>query len=177
MFNMEDTLTYIQIEEIKQKMQKEIFNLEYEMSLLVNLGFEKSKAIELLLLVEKSYREDLFYEIKEKNEIEEKGNIAFGAILIFSMFVSIMGNNNGFLIVVSVLAACFAGYFGFPNKPIAGLFGFATGAILMPIVTSYYLQGRESFIIIEFIIPVLLSFGPGLLVKYLISKMMYSSED
>lgn len=174
---MKDTLTFTQIRELKEKMQKGTFTLGHEIFMLVELGFERRKAKELLLLVMKSYKEDLFYKIKEEKEIEEKGNIAFGAIVMLSIFISILGNNSGFLIVFSIIAACFAGLFGFPNKPIAGLFGCVIGAILMPIITAFYLKGRESFLNIELLIPIILSFGPALLIKYLISKMMYSDED
>lgn len=174
---MKNTLTYAQIRELKEKMQKGSFILGHEIFLLVDEGFERGKAEALLLSVVKSYKEDLFNKIKEDKEIEEKGKIAFGAIVMFSVFVSIFGNNSGFLIVLSIIAACFAGFLGFPNKPIAGVSGCVVGAILMPVVSAFYLKGRDSILNIELLIPILFSFGPGLLIKYLISKMMYSDEE
>jgi hypothetical protein len=174
---MKDSLTFSQIKELKDKMQKGTFVLGHEIFLLVDLGFERSKAEELLSKVMKSHKEDLFYKIKEEREIEEKGNIAFVVIVMFSSFVSILGNNSGFLIFLSIIAACFAGFLGFPNKPIAGLMGCVIGAILMPILTGYYLKGRDSFFSIELLIPIIFSFGPGFLVKMLVSKLMYSEED
>jgi len=174
---MHSELTYSQIQDFKGKLKAGTFNLQLELQKLIDLGFEEETAKRLLLNVFKSHKDDLFEEAKEKKETEEKGSLAFTVVMITSLMVALLANNNGFMILLSIVVACFAGYYGYPNKPISAMIGFAFGTIIMPFACAYYLRGRESFINIELLIPVLISFGPAYLVKYLLSKMLYSNED
>lgn len=174
---MNNELTYTQIEELKKKLKTGTFNVEFEINKLLVAGYDQEIAKELLLKVIKSHKEDLFYKAKETEETAEKGNIAFGAVMMTSLLVAMLGDNSGFLILLSIAVACLAGYFGFPDKPIPAMIGFTIGAIIMPFACAYYFSGRGTILNIELLIPTAISFGPGFLIKYFLSKMLYSDED
>ena len=174
---MYNELTYTQIQELKRKIKAGTFDDEFEINKLIILGFESAKARELVLKVFKSYKDDLFDAAKEKNESEDRSNVAYLVAIMPSIFIALVGGNNGLLILISIVIACGAGYYGFPDKPIAAMIGFAVGAIILPFACGFYLRGRSSFINIELLIPIFISYGPALLIKYALSKMLYSDED
>ncbi|TDW46074.1 hypothetical protein EV144_107268 [Flavobacterium sp. 270] len=174
---MPTELTYQQTEELKKKLRAGTFDANLELIQLIRLDFDPITAKELLAKVIKSYKDDLYNETKEKKELEDRGSIAFGVTIMTSIMVALLGGNNGLLILISIAVACGAGYYGYPNKPIAAVVGFAFGAIVLPFACAYYLRGRESFINVELLIPIFISFGPGFLIKYVLSRMLYSDED
>lgn len=174
---MYSELTYTQIQELKSKIKSGVFDAELEVNKLIILGFESAKAKELVLKVMKSYKDDLFDDAKEKKELEERSNVAFLFAVMPSIFIALFGGNNGLLILISIVVACCAGYYGYPQKPIAAMIGFSVGAIIMPFACGFYFRDRSSFINLELLIPILFSFGPGLLIKYALSRMLYSDED
>lgn len=170
-------LSYNHIAGIKERIHTGAFSEAHEIDTIMQLGFDVSASKELLKEVVYSYKEELYFELKEKKEIEEKADIAVTIAIITSLLISVMAYDNGFLIILSIIIAGFAGFMGYPIKPIAGAAGLVTGAILMPFAVGTYLQNRDSFFSIEMIIPMALCFGPALLIKYLISKLMYSDDN
>lgn len=178
MKNMEEEkLSFKQKEGIKSQIKSGNFSENELIKSVMDLGFNEATAISFLSKIIKDLKEELYYKLKEEKELEERGNIAMTVTIIVSLLVGVMGRGNSGLIILSVIVACFAGFLGFPKKPIAGLAGCLVGAVLMPIVAAFYLKGRNSFFTLEMIIPIAISFGPALLIKYLVSKLMYSDDN
>jgi hypothetical protein len=174
---MDNELSYSKQEELVNKLKKGNFDAETEISILTESGFEEEKAKEELLKVIKSYKAALFDDIKETKKAKEKENIAWFVVWMCSLLIAMLGDNSASLLLVSVVIAGTAGYLGFPNKPIPTMVCFITGALIMPFACAIYFRNRETYLNLELLIPAALSFGPGLLLKYALSKMMYPAED
>jgi hypothetical protein len=172
-----EKLSFKHSEEIKKQLKAGSFSEADEIRKIMQLGYDEPTAFNLLVRVIKEYKQELYRQLKEEKEIEEKGNIASTVAIGTSLLVSIMGQNSSFLLLLSIVIACGAGFIGYPKKPIAGVVGLMTGAILMPFIINAYLGGRSSFFTLEMIIPIVFSYGPGLLVKYLISKYFYEEDN
>jgi hypothetical protein len=173
---MDNELSYSQQEELKNKIRKGDFDAETEINNLIKSGFEEQKAKEELLKVIKNYKEDLFYEAKEAKENEEKGNIAVFAVIFSSLLIAMFGGQSGIMVLVSLLIACLAGFYGFPKNPIPAVVGFAVGAIIMPFAVGFYLRGRDTFLNLELFIPMIMAFGPAFLIKYILSKLIPAND-
>lgn len=174
---MDNELSYNQIEELKNRMRNETFDIQYEIKNLERLGYDREIASELILKVAKGFKEELFYEVKEAKEAKDKENIAWFVVWMSSLLIAMVGDNSAPLIFVSVVIAAAAGYLGFPNKPIPAMACFITGAFIMPFACAIYFKNRQTYLNLELLIPAAISFGPGLLLKYILSKMMYPLED
>jgi hypothetical protein len=116
------------------------------------------------------------YKANEKRDYSDRNIIALGLAIISSISVAILGENSVSLIMLSIVLACFAGYYGHPKKAIPAMIGFSIGAILMPFACQFYFGSRSTYTNIELLIPTFLSFGPALLIKFLLTKMMYSED-
>jgi hypothetical protein len=173
---MNNELSYSQQEELKNKIKRGAFDAETEISNLMKLGFEQEKAKEELLKVIKSYKEDVFYEVKEAKETEEKGNIAVFAVIFCSLMIAMFGGQSAIMVLVSLVVACLAGFYGFPKNPIPAVVGFAVGTLLMPFACGYYLRGRDTFLNLELFIPMIMAFGPAFLIKYILSKLISAND-
>lgn len=173
---MDNELSYSQQEELKNKIRNGNFDAETEINNLVGSGFEPEKAREELLKVIKSYKEDLFYEVKEAKESEEKGKIAAFTVVFSSLLIALLGGQSGIMILVSLVVACVAGFYGFPKNPIPAVVGFAVGAILMPFAVGFYLRGRDTYLNLELFIPMIMAFGPAFLIKYILSKLIPAND-
>lgn len=174
---MEQKLTYAQQEELKNKIKAETFSMQELLASVMNLGFDEAAATKIVSNSIKDYKEELYFRLKEDKKIQERGNIAIMFTIMLSLVVSIMGKGNNILIMISIIAASIAGFIGYPKKPLAGLAGFLVGSFLMPIVAGFYLKGRDSFFTLELIIPIALSFGPALLIKYVVTRFMYNENE
>lgn len=173
----EEKLSFKQKEDIKSQIKSGNFSENELIKSVMAFGFNEPSAISFVSKIIKDLKEELYYKLKEEKELEEKGNIAITVTITTSLLVAVMGRSNSGLIILSITVACLAGFLGFPRKPLAGLAGCLVGAVLMPIVTAYYLKGRNSFFTLEMIIPIAISFGPAFLIKYLISKLMYNDDN
>ncbi|CAI2765810.1 hypothetical protein [Flavobacterium collinsii] len=174
---MEKEFTYQQTLDLKNKLKAGTFKRELEFFNLIDQGYEPDQVKKILDNLLKSHKDDLFIEAKEAEKAKERDKISFAAVIIISALIGILGGNNGLMILVSVVAACMCGYWSSPENPIPAMTGYGIGAFLMPIFCAFYLKGRNSYFSIEILIPLLFSFGPGLLIKYLLSLLMPSDQE
>jgi len=174
---MDNELSYSQIEKLKNRMRNGTFDIEYEIKNLEILGYDREIASTLILKVAKGFKEELFYEAKEAKQAKDKENGAWFVVWMSSLLIAMLGDNSASLILVSVVIAGAAGFIGFPDRPIPAIACFITGALIMPFACAIYFRNRETYLNLELIIPAAFSFGPGLLLKYALSKMMYPAED
>jgi hypothetical protein len=175
--DMTNELTNSQIQDLKNKIKAGAFDIDLEKNNLICLGFEQQTAKELVMDVIRSYKYDLLSKANEKRDYNDRNIIALGLAIVSSISVTVLGDNSVTMIMLSIVLACFAGYYGHPKKAIPAMIGFTIGAIIMPYACQFYFNSRDTtFINIELLIPVFFSFGPALLIKYLLSKIMYSED-
>jgi hypothetical protein len=174
--NMNNELTHSQIQDLKDKIKAGAFDIDFEKNNLICLGFEQQTAKELVMDVIRSYKYDLLYKENEKRDYNDRNIIALGLAIVSSVSVAVLGGNSVPMIILSIVLACFAGYYGHPKKAIPAMIGFTIGAIIMPFACQFYFSNRNTFTNIELLIPVFISFGPALVIKYLLSKIMYSED-
>lgn len=174
--NMNNELTNTQIQDLKDKIKAGAFDIDFEKNNLICSGFEQQTAKELVMDVIRSYKYDLLSKANEKREYNDRNIIALGLAIVSSISVAVLGGNSVTMIMLSIVLACFAGYYGHPKKAIPAMIGFTIGAIIMPYACQFYFNSRNTFINIELLIPVFISFGPALIIKYLLSKIMYSED-
>jgi hypothetical protein len=174
--NMNNELTNSQIQDFKNKIKAGAFDIDFEKNELICLGFEQQTAKELVMDVIRSYKHDLLYKANEKRDYSDRNIIALGLVIVSSISVVVLGGNSVTMIMLSIVLACFAGYYGHPKKAIPAMIGFTIGAIMMPFACQFYFNSRDAFVNIELLIPIFISFGPALLIKYLLSKIMYSED-
>ncbi|MRX69142.1 hypothetical protein SAMN06265349_104173 [Flavobacterium resistens] len=171
---MQTDFSYAKQEEIKKKLRAGTFDANQELIDLIRLGYDPVTAKELLTKVIKSHKDDLYEETKEAKATEERSNVAFGAVVMITTFLGMFGGNDGLVIVISVMVACFCGYYGNQDNPIPGMVGYAIAAVIMPFACGFYFKGRSTILNLEILIPLLFSFGPGLLIKYILSQILPS---
>ncbi|MFB9077821.1 hypothetical protein ACFFLS_00085 [Flavobacterium procerum] len=173
---MLNELTYKQIEELKRKLRIGTFDSNLELAELIRLGFDPVTAKDLLVNLIKSHKEDLFNEAKEKEKSDERSNISLFAITMIAIFFGMFGGTDGTVVLFVILAALACGYFGNPQDPLPGMVGYTVAAMIMPFACGYYFKGRSTFLNLEILIPYFIAFGPGLLIKYGLSRLLSSNE-
>jgi hypothetical protein len=170
-------LTSEHIKRIKSTLKDGTFNELLELFKIVSLGIQEEEAKMLLNNVIKEYKEELYYDVKDKNEIEENENLAFGLLIMASLLVSIFAASNVFFIFLLAIFGIVIGYWGYSKHPIAGAIGCFVAATLTPFAVNFYLAGRSSFFNLELLIPIAFSFGPGFLLKYILVKFVFEEDE
>ncbi|MEN2415655.1 hypothetical protein [Flavobacterium mesophilum] len=171
---MQTEFSYSKTEELKKKLRNGTFDANFELIELIRLGYDPIHAKELLAKVVKSYKDDLYEETKEAKKSEERKNIAFSAVIIITSLIGLLGDNSGMMVLIAIIAACLCGYYGNQEDPLPAMVGYTVAALIMPFACAFYFQGRSSFLNLEMLIPLLVSFVPGLLIKYILSKILPS---
>jgi len=173
---MHNKLSYDQTAELRKRMRNDTFDREYEIKTLIRLGYHPDIADLLISNVVLGFQDQLFDEIKEAKQSRDKKEFVRCIVIMFSVFNTVLGENNIFLTLITVIIACLAGYFAFPEKRILAISGFVFGCIAMPFIYTHYLQNTD-YPNLKVIILTAFSFGPAVLVKYIVSKLKYSEED
>ncbi|MBW1658321.1 hypothetical protein [Flavobacterium quisquiliarum] len=174
---MYNKLTQNQEAELRNRMRNGTFDSEYEIKSLVRIGYDPGIADFLVNKVVLDFKDELSQEIKESKQTEDKKNVAWCILWASSLFSAMMGEMNIWIILISLVIASFAAYWGFPKRRIAAIAGFVITALMMPFAFDYYLRNKETYMRFELFIPAAVAFGTGLLVKYILSKLMYSDND
>ncbi|WP_289663684.1 hypothetical protein [Flavobacterium panacagri] len=171
---MQTDLSYTKTEELKKKLRAGTYDGNQELIELIRLGYDPILAKEMLSKVIKMHKDDLYEETKEAKETEEREKIAFSAVIMITTFLSMFAGDSSIIILISIIVACFCGYYGNQDNPIPGMVGYTLAAMIMPFACGFYFEGRSTFLNLEILIPLFFSFGPGLLVKYILSRILPS---
>ncbi|TDW46075.1 hypothetical protein EV144_107269 [Flavobacterium sp. 270] len=173
---MEGKLSYNQVVELRNRMRNDTFDKEYEIKTLIRLGYHPDIAAMLITNVVLGFKDELAEEIEEAKKVHGRREFTWIIVLASSVFITNLGNNGLVCILLSLVIAILAGYFGFPEKRIPAIAGFVTGTFLMVIFNSYPIKKEEHYSNILLLIELAISYGFGLLVKYILSRLMYSNK-
>ena len=174
---MDPVLTDDQRESLKARILANQSTFKGELEMLVAQGMEPEAAKDLLIREIKAMKRDAFNKAVEEQQSGERQKLLF--ILVF--FLSVIGPFMGvtaiwwYLLVIAV--AGISGYYAYRNKPIAGVVAALVFAIAFPLAVNFYLEGRESMIKIEIVIPMVMAAIPAWLAYYVLSKTVYPNED
>lgn len=174
---MNDQLTNNQTIELRNRMRNGTFDSEYEIKTLIRSGYDPQKAEFLVNKVVIDFKDEFIDEINQEKKRKNREHGAWFIVIMSSILIFYTGRDASTeLVLISIVIACLAGYFGFPKKPFPAIIGFAVGCLLMPFVLSFFLKNKQSLYVAEFIFPAAVCFGPAALVKYLLDKLLYSRK-
>jgi hypothetical protein len=152
-------------------------SIDNEVKKLVDAGLRKETAEQLVHDVVKTHRQKLFKKALQREQNDEMR----GATYMVAFMISIIGPcfeiTSLLWYFVAMLIAGFAGYYGYKDKPVAGITGAILLVILFPVMYSFYFSGRSSFIGFELIIPMLMAIVPAFLTGLLIAAVFYPNKE
>jgi len=155
-----------------------LFNFQPEKVVenLIKAGLDEDRAKVFVseLVVEK---ENTF--IGDDDEPQPSGERKLTAFFILFIIsgVSVLSNIDS--PVLYLIVACiggFAGYYGYPHKPWAGILSISIAAIAFPYFFHMYFSGRERFIVIELFIPMILAALPAIFVMLSVTEIFYPTK-
>ena len=170
---MPSPLPQQQLNEIRQDISSGTFLYETAMQKLMQSGLDEESARQLLLTVAKEHRKELFDQRLQKQNAEGVREVTYIVTFMVAALGPVFNIKAALWYFVAMLIAAVAGYYGYKDKPAAGIIGSILVVILLPITYNYYFSGRSSYIKIEFLIPALLAIIPAAIVAYLISLLFY----
>jgi hypothetical protein len=174
---MNKQLTYQQIKNIREAYLKDKLSIEKQIIELLVAGFDEPTAEYLVANVIKDYKQELFDEAQEKETNKEHRNIAYYVIIFATASGPLFGVENFVWYLFTSAIAGIAGNYGFKGRPLAGIIGAIVAVISFPLAFKFYLAGRSNYIMIELLLPLMISLIPAYLIQFLISKIAYPEYE
>jgi len=141
-------------------------------------GFTEATAKNLIIAEVKEFKKDVVEKTLQQKKDHEAQSAACVIMMIVSLLGSFLGVESRMWTFVLICVAALCGYFGFKNKPFAGIASFIIFALVFPYTYDWYLTGRSHFINIELFIPALIAVAPAAVVYFLLAFTVYrNSED
>lgn len=141
-------------------------------------GFTEATAKNLIIAEVKEFKKNVVEKTLQQKKDHEAQTAACVIMMIVSLLGSVFGVESGMWTLVLVCVAALCGYFGFKNKPIAGIASFIIFALIFPYTYNWYLTGRSTYINIELLIPTFIAVAPAAVVYFLLAFTVYrNSED
>jgi len=170
---MEPPLPHQQLNEIRQDLSSGTFLYESAIQKLMQTGLDEESARNLLLNLVKERRKELFEQKLQKQDAEGAREVCFIITVMTAIVGPVFNVASALWYMVAMLIAGVAGYYGFKDKPVAGIIGSILLVIILPFTYQYYFSGRSSYIRIEFLIPLFLALVPAAVAAFLISLIFY----
>ncbi len=174
---MEAVLSTDQVNVIRESIARGNFSTERHVRMLVEKGFSKEIAEQLVAGKVKAYREELFQEKITVQDDQEVQKITDLAAIMVALAGPVFEVRSVLWYLVAAVLAGSAGYFGHRSKPVAGITGAVLLVLLFPFTYSFYFSGRSSYLRIELIIPMLMALVPAYVASFIISKVCYSEYE
>jgi hypothetical protein len=174
---MEAVLSTDQVNVIRESIARGNFSTERHVRMLVEKGFSKEIAEQLVAGEVKAYREELFQEKITVQDDQEVQKITDLAAIMVALAGPVFEVRSVLWYLVAAVLAGSAGYFGHRSKPVAGITGAVLLVLLFPFTYSFYFSGRSSYLRIELIIPMLMALVPAYVAFFIISKVCYSKYE
>ncbi|HZV68426.1 MAG TPA: hypothetical protein VFG10_02750 [Saprospiraceae bacterium] len=173
---MNDQLTQDKKDQFRNDMANNNFSPQVEILKLVSEGYEVEKAKDLIVAEMKAYKKEVFEKVVKRNNQNEMSKVMLIVILLIAFIGPVASIVSFKWYAIAVLLAGAAGYFGWKDKPAAGVVGAIIMVIAFPFAYNFYFADRESFIRIEIVIPLLIAGAPAV-IAYKILASFYSDPD
>lgn len=174
---MQDSLTQEQKAAMRESMANNSFSAQLEIAKLMALGFEPEMAKTLVINEIKAYKKELFDVAVKRNNQSETSKLMFVLIFVIALIGPLFRIESPLWYIIAIIGSGVAGYFGYRDKPIAGIVAAIVGTLVFPFAFTYYFEGRSSFIRLEMAIPMILSAIPAVIVYFIIAKIVYPYND
>jgi hypothetical protein len=166
-------LNETQKERIQNAIKSGGFNLEPEIETLINQGFSKETAL-LKIKEEIDLHKQMLFEQALKSESQEDiQKSIFMGITLTAMIGPIFDITSSIWYIATIFIAGGLGYWGYKDKPIAGIVGAICLALTLPYFYNWYISGRTSIIKIELLIPMAISMAISYSIGWLAYKVIY----
>jgi len=159
-----------QKDRIRKSILDKRFDLNLEIEILMQQGFNEEDAAYLVLQEKDIVRQELFNQVLKNEKEEDYTNIGIFILFLISLIGPLFGINSFVWYLVACLFAGGLGYWAFKKNPFAGLAGFVSFVLIFPFFYDLYFSGRSTVIRIEFLIPMVLSAIPSFIIGILVSK-------
>jgi len=174
---MNDSLSEEQKEKIKQSIALDNFSIETEISRLMELGYDEEKSRSLITVELKEYKKEMFDKVLKNKQREDLKDFLIPLIIILSVIGPIANIELPLWDILKIIAIGIIAFISYKNKPVAGIIGYITLAILFPFAYNWYLSGRTSYRQIEMLIPLAMASTPAYLIFSIISNLMYDHKN
>ncbi len=159
--------------EVRESLLSGEISIDQAIKKLTDSGIESEAARQLVSELIRQQKRVIFDQTVERKNAEELRGIAMFATMIITLIGPVFEIRSTAWYMIAILSVAIAGYFGYKDRPIAGIAAFVCFAVVFPFSYSNYFASRESFIRIEMLIPVILAALPSLILLYLLSKAIY----
>jgi len=174
---MHDQLTQDKKDEFRNAIANNNFSPQVEILKLVSEGYDIEVAKNLVIAEIKAHKKEVFDKVVKRNNQHEMQKVMFIVIILFA-FIGPVANIESFIWYgIAILTAGVAGYFGWKDKPIAGIVGAMIMVIVFPFVYNFYFADRDRFIRIEIIIPMFFAALPAVAGYKILSMLIYPYVD
>ena len=174
---MENHSTAARILEIKESFLIGSLSTEELIHQLHDAGMDADAIKQWLADLTRQHKRELFNKAVQR----DNNNEIRGVVLFITLMITIIGPvfeiRSPFWYIIALLAVGFAGYYGFKNKPIAGIAGTVSFGLLFPLAYSQYFANKTSYIRIEMLFPIAMAAIPAFLLLFILSKTIYRGQD
>ena len=174
---MNNTLTPEQKEGIRYSFTQGNFSVEAEIAKLTEYGYDEVTAKQLIAAEFREYKQALFQKAVDRNKGEERKKLVLIGVLLISAIGPLFSIESMLWYIIAAAGAGAMGYWGFKEKPFAGLFGSIVAPMVFPFAYNSYFANRTSYIKIELLIPMLIAAVPAIVVYYIVAKAVYSGKE
>lgn len=171
---LEEYKSLLKSGEFNKQLKSGKITVEKMVKRFAEIGVDESTA---KILLSKIMKEHKFNQIQKLEKQRLRTLLSLGLMVFVVTAVSIFDFPQIPWSVIAIIIAGCLGYFGFSDKPFAGIIGGLTFAALYPITYNLYFVDRISYLRIELFIPLLMAAIPSLLIYYVISYFVYRNSE
>lgn len=174
---MNYTLSQEQRSELTHLFLQADFTIDIAVRKLMSWGYDEMTAKHIIIAEFQEFKKAYFHQ-KVKNEEQGKTREGlFVMVVLLSMISTLFGSQSPVWHGFVAIASGVAGYFMFRSKPIAGIVGSITFAIVMPLAYNFYFTGRTYYLNIEVAIPILIAVAPAAIMYYFLAFTVYPDRE
>jgi hypothetical protein len=173
---MNNQLTQLQKDEMRNAMSNNTFYPKVEIIKLVAEGYEVEVAKDLVIAEIKAYKSEVFQEAIQREKESENSKLIHFGVLVIAIIGPILKVQSAVWYFIALIIAGVGGYFAFRHKPVAGVISAIIGTAAFPFAYNFYITGRDRIIKIEMLIPMLIAAAPAVIMFYILSAVMYNNS-